>query len=299
MKSTHLVIWALLGWMSPLLAQTIQTYEDRLVVMTDTLMLSEELHRRQAAFDETVVTLKKALRSDPASFSYPFSKLKRTSIVQAPDSTFRVFTGQLFMDEDRYQYFGLIQLNDSAGTLIELTDNGWTQQDLLHQSLTEAQWPGALYYQLRQFEKEGKTYYLACGFNNFRMFENRKIAEVFYFENDQLVLGAPVFVRPGRGETLHRMIKSYSADVGIRLTFDDDLNMLMFDHLIPMRSPYQSKKTVLVPDGSYSAYALQADGSWIYIDKVFNHTVVTPPRERPVLNADGGKDLFGKSGKRR
>lgn len=280
-------------------SQSLAAREDTLITVTDSLMLSTNLEVRQRAFDELTALIVQALESDTTSWNYPFDKLQRTSVVYAPDSSFRIFSGQFFIDEDHYKYYGLIQRRDPSLPLIELIDSGWSRRGLAREHLDSDSWPGAVYYQLTQFEKDGKRYYLACGFNAFRMFENRKVAEVIHFENDQLILGADMFARDSDQDLQSRLILRYGADVGIRLTFDEQLDMLIFDNLIPMKSPYEGTKMVMVPDGSYSGYQQDEQGRWNFVEKVFHQTVSSPPLEMEVLKGDREKDIFGKKPRKR
>ena len=223
------------------LAQSLATWEDSLVIVTDSLMLSEKLEVRQRAFDDLIPLIVQTLEGDTASWNHPFDKLQRTSILYAPDSSFRIFSGQFFIDEDHYKYYGLIQRRDPSLPLIRLSDSGWSLRGVVREQLDSDSWPGAVYYQLSQFEKDGKQYYLACGFNAFRMFENRKVAEVIHFEDDQLVLGAEMFARDLNHDLQCRLILRFGADVGIRLTFDAQLDMLIFDNLIPIEEPVREE----------------------------------------------------------
>ncbi len=84
----------------------------------------------------------------------------------------------------------------------------------------------------------------------------------------------------------------YASDVGTKLNYDTNLQMIVFDNLIPMASPYKERKIAMVPDGSYKGYQLNQEGNWTFIEKIFHGTLSQPPREAPVL--DAGKDIFGK-----
>ena len=57
------------------------------------------------------------------------------------------------------------------------------------------------------------------------------------------------------------------------------------------------KKVVMVPDGSYRGYQIDQVGNWMYIDKIFHATLAEPPREKPVLEAEKGVNIFGKKAK--
>ncbi len=266
--------------------------ERQLIGISERLMLNDTLEQRQEAFKEMVGMLTNTLRED-GSFAYPFLALKRISVLMAPDSSFRIFTGQLYINENDYQYFGILQRREDEQNPIVLRDRSGALGNVRKDVLGKDDWYGAVYYNVKSFSKEGKLYYVLFGYDAYRMFENRKVAEIMHFAGDTVLFGAPVFENRDQ-ENLHRHIIQYSADVTATLNYDKDLDLLIFDNLIPMKSPYPSQKLAFVPDGSYSAYQLDQDGNWMYIDKVFHTRSAVPPREHPVLDDENGRDLFGK-----
>ncbi len=266
--------------------------EMQLEEIASTLMMSDDLAERKQAFERVQVELLAFLKSD-SSFHHPFQKLKRISLLQAPDSTFKVFTGQLYIDEDNYQYYGILQHRDDPNNPVVLNDRSADVLELEQDILTKDDWYGAVYYNIKSFTKEGKTYYALFGFDTYQMFENRKVVEVLHFDAFTPRFGSPVF-SDAHGITKNRIVIQYAADVSIKLNYDKDLQLIVFDNLIPMKSPYKKKKISMVPDGSYSGYQLNQAGTWIYIDKIFHTTLAAPPREKPVLDSESGRDIFGK-----
>jgi hypothetical protein len=82
------------------------------------------------------------------------------------------------------------------------------------------------------------------------------------------------------------------------MNYDTTLQMIIYDHLIPMKSPYKEKQVVMVPDGSYCGYVLSVEQEgWSYVDKLFTEVLTEAPREKPVLDSEKGQDLFGRSKK--
>ena len=266
--------------------------EDTLALYAEEMMMSNDLAVRQQRFEQIVSTLSDLL-SREGLFDYPFERLERTSIVYAADSSFRIFTGQLFIDDDHYKYYGLLQHQSDPKHPIVLHDWSELIERPTEEIMGPDNWFGAVYYGLKDFEHAGKTYYLAFGYNGYQLFENMKIAEVISFdEKGRPTFGAPVFTN-GEGLDQSRLVIKYAADVSVRLNFDEDLDLVAFDHLIPMKSPYKGKEVLFVPDGSYSGYHLDPEGRWKYIDKLFHQTSDVAPRAVPVLGNDD-RDLFGR-----
>ena len=93
------------------------TGSDRLAVLEDSMaelakiaVQDTLLSARQAANERLLPLMREALAL-PNAFSYPFTKVENLSIQQPQDGAFRIFTWQLMVDENNYQYFGFVQLN--------------------------------------------------------------------------------------------------------------------------------------------------------------------------------------------
>jgi hypothetical protein len=82
----------------------------------------------------------------------------------------------------------------------------------------------------------------------------------------------------------------YKKNAGPRLTFDNDMNMIVYEHLISETGEVQKKYTY-IPDGDYEGLKWK-DGKWVHIVKVFNQ--ITPegqePVPHPILDAKGNID---------
>ena len=238
------------------------------------------------------------------SFQYPFSELETISILYPADSTFRIFTWQIYVDKNDYRYGGLIQLNNPKNQYFVLTDQSAEIQpyDMEYEVLSSEDWYGAIYFNLKGFDTPTGKQYLLFGFDGYEFFNKRKVAEVLYFdESGQPTFGAPTFAKVAEGyeaSTKNRLYLEYSAEVAARLNYDSNMDMIIMDNLISMRSPYRGVGNVNIPDGSYEGYQLK-DGVWVYLEKVFHTVSEEPPAPRRVFDDKNPKDLFGKKAKKR
>ena len=228
------------------------------------------------------------------AFKYPFDSLNTVSILYPADSTFRVFTWQLYEDINTYTYFGIIQTNSDSPVVHVLKDQSNEIEELETDILETDSWYGALYYNIKEFEgKEGK-HYLLFGFDGYEFFNKRKLIDVLTFEDGQPIFGAPVFEpsEPNRPDlTKSRLVLTYGAETTIRLNYDESLNIIIMDNLMPGGGSLKGQIAML-PDGSYKGYKL--DGNrWAYVDKIFDHTYEKAPMPQPILNKRKGKDIFG------
>jgi len=240
------------------------------------------LEDRLAAYEQFETSLLSTLEQ-PASFEFPFEAVQSVSIQQAPDNTFRIFSWQLFVDNDTYKYGGLIQKNDEEGSIYPLVDDSENIEsyDLEYETLGPEEWYGALYYNIFAFDSLA-TKYLLFGYDGFEFFRKRKVAEILSFDEAGVpVFGAPLFSKEVEGypsSSKNRLYLEYDASIAARLNYDERLNIIIYDHLIQMRGQYKGQGMVNVPDGSYEGYYFE-EGVWKYKEKIFDLVSEEPPRE--------------------
>lgn len=285
--------------------ETIRTYEDTVALLSYAIIHDSLPEHRFAACRKLIPSLVSALKVDN-SFNYKFPKLQSISIQYPQDSSFRVFTWQLFVDDDDYRYYGAIQMNDKELKLFPLVDRSFEVQDLERDVLTPQDWYGALCYNIMQYESVNGRKYLLFGFDGYSFFERRKLIDVLTFENGEPVFGKePAFKkfaqRNGQEVPVNRLYLDYSASAAVRLNFDESLGHIMHDNLIMMGSGPGGGPTY-VPDGSYQGYMLQ-EGMWVNIPKVYDQVSEEAPRDFPILDSGNPKkakkNIFGKQGKPR
>lgn len=273
----------------------IKLQEDTLGVLSYAMVNNKDAEQRFLACRAFIPMLIKTLKTRN-SFDYKFDRLRSISILYAPDSSFRIFSWQLYVDTSEYRYFGAIQMNEPELNLTPLIDRSFNVQDLENAELPSDNWYGALYYNIKAFDTpEGKKY-LLFGFDGFQFFIKRKVIDVLHFKEGKPVFGAAVFAHanePNRPPLKkNRVVLEYSAEASVKCNYDEFEEMVIFDHLMPMKSHFPGIKTVHVPDGTYEGYKF-ANGYWQHINKVFNYSISEPPMENSIL--DGRlKDILGK-----
>ena len=275
----------------------LKNYEDTLG-FTSFLVINDSIpENRFAGTKKLIKTLVAALQIEN-SFGYPFERMKGVSIQYPADSTFRVFTWQLYVDVDEYRYFGAIQMNSPELKLFPLFDRSSEVHDLEAEILSPEHWYGALYYNIRQFDTaDGERKYLLFGYDGYSMWTKRKLVEVLSFEDGKAVFGAPVFVsqnkETGELSTKNRVLQEYSAEAAFKMNYDETYEIILFDHLIVTGGSY-GQGPVMVPDGSYEGYRLE-DGKWMWVEKVFHQTQEKAPRPEPVLDSRKKGDILGRN----
>lgn len=271
--------------------ETMHTLEDTIALLAYAIVNDSLPEHRFGATKKMIPTLVEALKH-PNSFYYPFERVKTVSVLYPPDSTFRIFTWQLYVDQEDYRYYGAIQMNNGEKLqLFPLIDRSQTAQDVEQEVYQADNWYGALYYRLFPFETAEGTSYLLFGYDGYSFYTKRKLVDVLHFRNNKPHFGSPVFVEPlkeGGQRIRHRLVLNYSAESSIKLNYDDILGMIVFDHLMEIGHIGGP-----VPDGTYEGYRYQ-DGYWLHQPKIFHEILEEPPRPEPVFDDKNKVNLFGK-----
>jgi hypothetical protein len=249
------------------------------------------LQSRMAA-QEKLLPLMREVLAMPNAFNYPFSKIENISIQQPKDGAFRLFTWQLYVDENNYQYFGFLQLNRSKPMVYELKNNVADISRPEKELLTTDTWFGCVYYNIKEFKTKDGTKYLLFGYNANNLDEHIKVCDVLILRGPNVRFGAPVFevadIAGRKKERLNRLVLTYAADVVVRLNYDEELGCIMHDHLETMASKNPNLPFTYVPDGTYESFELKKD-IWEHIDKVPTQVLKDgeAPRPEPILNKKG------------
>ncbi len=273
-------------------------YEDSIVYLSKIAVQDTGTGDREAASksrlaaQERLLPLMREVLALPNAFNYPFSKIENISIQQPKDAAFRVFTWQLYVDENNYQYFGFLQLNRSKPTVYELKNNVADISKPEKETLTPDTWFGCVYYNIKEFKTKDGVKYLLFGYNANNLDEHIKVCDVLILRGSTIRFGAPVFevadIAGRKKERLNRLVLTYSADVVVRLNYDEELGCIMHDHLETMASKNPNIPFTYVPDGTYESFELKKE-VWEHIDKVPTQVLKDgeAPRPTPILDKKG------------
>ena len=220
------------------------------------------------------------------------------SVKHPEDRSFTLVTWQLEIDENNNKYFGYLIKDDKAIALKETT----YLDDLEYDVLSAKEWAGALYYNILTVQKDSQDIYVLFGYNSYKDYSHRKIADVLTFSEGEAVFGSEIFKSQKEGERAiikNRLILDYSSDANVSLNFNPGLNMIVHDHLIPRLGRVPGQGFTLLPDGSYVGY--QWDGEYFnYIEKIYDQTQDEPPMPKPILgNSAEKRDIFGNQKKKK
>ena len=228
------------------------------------------------------------------SFNHPFDSIINISKLYAPDSSFKIFTWQLIINENTIRQHGAIQMRTADGSLkvfplIDKSDMITNQTDSISDNNA---WMGAVYYKIIQKEYKGETFYTLLGFDENNIKSDKKIMDVLQFVNGKPVFGSQLFVMENGNQyqkQMARYILEYKKEAAARLTFDEDLGAIVFDELTS-ESNTPNKKWTLVPDGEYNGFVWK-NGKWVLTSNLF---AGAPPKkytaEKTIRDAKGTID---------
>lgn len=217
------------------------------------------------------------------SFYFPFDSLATISKLYPPDSSFRIFTWQLVISDNIVMQHGAIQIKTSDGSLklFPLIDKSDIILHLSDTVVNNKNWIGAVYYRIIETNAGDKKLYTLLGYDEDNIRSNRKFIEVLHFENGEPVFGGNYFnfdKDSAKIPAISRYVLEYKKTAGARLTYDENLGMIVYEHLYsPSDEP--KKKWTLIPDGDYEGFKWNGS-QWGHIIKVFNQ--ITPEGQEPV-----------------
>lgn len=259
------------------------------------IVANTSLHTSKIRANKKLISAVEEFLAAEGSFGYTFDTDVWISIKAPQDTSFKIVTWQLEKENGVSQYFGYIQHRD--GQVVKLDDHSNEMSDISYATLDKDYWYGSLYYNLvENSDENGIKYYILFGYNESDQFTRNKVADVLYFDNGEPVFGKEIFNSiddSGRPDQLSRIAITYSADANVTLNYNKGMDIIMFDHLIPRMGNLPGQGPTMLPDGSYSGYKRNENGTWEYVDKLFDQVSQTAPRPQPVIGKDD-RNLFGK-----
>jgi len=238
--------------------------------------------------------LVRALKT-PNSFFYSFDSLETISKLYAPDSSFKIFTWQMMINDNVIRQHGAIQMRtyDGALKLYPLIDKSDVTINLVDTVGNNKGWIGAVYYNIVQKKSANQNYYTLIGYDENNIRSNKKIIEVLHFNNIEPTFGGRYFSFEEDSvfkTSIGRYIMEYKKTYGPKLNYDEEMDMIVVEHLVS-ESNEPNKKWTLVGDGDYEGFKWK-NGKWVHIEKIFDQ--VTPlgkePVPAPVRDVNGNLD---------
>lgn len=223
---------------------------------------SIEPQRYNASY-KLIKTLVSALKT-PYSFEFSFDSLKSISIQNSPDQKFRIFTWHVMNNDGSYRYYGTIQMNTTNGQLqmFPLVDYSPTLKNPTDSVHSNNRWYGAQYYKIIPVIKDvEKPYYVLLGWKGNTVKSTKKLIEILSFKDGKAYFGMPIFEGTSDYINKHRIIFEYSRRASMYLNYDNEENLIIFDHLAPPDPNLEGKFEFYGPDFSYDGFKF-IKGKW-------------------------------------
>lgn len=203
-------------------------------------------------------TFKEVLLMEGA-MTFPFDSLIAIGKVESNDRNLRIFTWNTVRNDGTYIYYGFIQVylkDKKALKVIQLIDKSDSIPNVEKASLEPATWYGALYYDIIETKLNEGTLYTLLGWDGNNLYSSKKVIETLTFSSSgKPKFGKSVF-RVGKSKQ-KRVIFEYSRMANMMITYDDELDMIVYDHLSPSSPTYQNNPAYYGPDFSYDGFKFE------------------------------------------
>lgn len=238
-----------------------------------------------------------AILKEPNSFDYAFDSLRTISVITAPDNAFRIFTWQLREPLGTYKYYGALQMNTEELQLRPLFDYSDTMIVHTQMVCSAENWYGGIYYNILLTKDGDKSIYTLLGYDDVDFVSKRKFIETISFDaNKEPIFGSPIIdFYDSLGVKTHtdtRFFVEYNDRASAKLNYDEELGMIIYDHVVPPSDVQNDAEFTYIPDGTYEGFKWE-NGRWVWVEKIFHYSIGkpdSPPMPAP-KNNDGG--LFG------
>lgn len=280
---------------SPADRKILRQKEDSLKVLSKKMIVDSLQEDRMRADSFFVRTLVRTLQVKN-SFFYPLDSVMGISKLYAPDSSFRIFTWNLAYDQYYSRQRGAIQMRTKDGSLklIPLRDDSEFTINPMDSVRTKNNWIGAVYYKIILTKFNNKNFYTLFGYDANSAMTNKKWIEVMTFDQkNEPLFGGRFFSFDEdsvRKAPQFRFSIEYKKAASTTMNYDDDMKMILFDHLIS-ETDEPEKLFTYVPDGDYEGFKWQ-NGKWVHIDKVFTFKLEDgqAPVADPILDPHGNRN---------
>jgi hypothetical protein len=232
------------------------------------------------------------------AFDYPFDKVKNLSKLKSESEELRLFTWLVPLKAGTYNYYGFALIKSKKGgvDVVSLTDESRTLESPEYDWLKPDKWFGAIYYQTFEVKHKKKRYQIYLGYRPGDREVQEKLVEVVYLDNNKLTFGAKIFETPLISDYKYdqrpfRLRFRYSKKVVASLKYNQELKMIVMDHLSPPDASMQRDWKMYGPDFSYDGIYWE-DGKFYLKKQIEFNSGQRPPTslERPKQGLTPKKD---------
>ena len=184
------------------------------------------------------------------SYKYKFGKTAPLSILNPKNKKFKFFSWFVPLTNGNYDYYGLIQTrkkNKKKHKLYYLETIEKLNRQNQNNEIQYDNWYGCFYYDIIPIKIKNKTYYTLLGWDGNDNYTTKKIVDVLKLEKKQEpIFGANIF-----NNNQKRIILGYSNKYSVSLSYDNDLDYIVYDHLEPIDGISINNFEIYAPNLSY------------------------------------------------
>ncbi|MBO5800605.1 MAG: hypothetical protein J6R41_11375 [Paludibacteraceae bacterium] len=242
--------------------------EARLAVLFDSLKNCQTDSLKHDISRRIERTLKTELE-EPASFYKSFASLPFLGKVTSSDNKVRVYTWSYPLSDKTYGYGGFVQRlpkrKDRKADVVQLKVKSKAFVPANSKRVNVNDWYGALYYKVIPVKRRRDVYYVLLGWGGNNVASSFKVIDVLTFNGKSAYLGK--LVLKTKRKTLQRFVLEHSAEAKVALSYEKELNMIVFDHLVPTEPVFTGVYSHYGPDFTYDAFEL--DGNvWVFVENI-------------------------------
>lgn len=201
------------------------------------------------------------VRSDTV-FKHRFNNIRNLGQITSPDNLIKIVTWNLVLDSGQNRYYCYFIRKAVKGKInkVYVLSAAYTDEPIRTDTIyTQKDWYGALYYDIKPCRTDSKMCWVLLGINYSNPLISRKMIDVLSFTpEDSVIFGRKWFAT---GDDIRfRAVFQYSSKGIMSLRFKNDRSVI-FDHLVPILSEYNTDRQYYGSDYSYDAYNFK-NGLW-------------------------------------
>ena len=176
--------------------------------------------------------------------------------VSSSDGKLKVFTWNVPKDDGTHRYHGLMVSRARKNIdVTEFRDSTTVLEKVEEREMYPGKWYGAIYYDILDCKRGGKTYYTLLGWKGINRTENQKVIEIISITGRRVRLGAPVFSDGEHTRSKkYRKVYRYAFQVKMNLSKNEGGDQIIMDHLAPSRADLEGQYAFYGPDLSYDSF---------------------------------------------
>ena len=184
------------------------------------------------------------------SYKHNLNQTAPLSILQPKNKKFKLFSWFVPQLNGQYTYYGVIQTCNKKGKKCKLYYLETIEKlNKINQNNTIPynHWYGCLYYDIVLIKIKNQTYYTLLGWDGNDDYTTKKIIDVLSIDKKQKpTFGANIF-----NNNQNRIILEYSNKYSMSLTYDENLDYIVYDHLEPIDEISINNFEIYAPNLSY------------------------------------------------